>query len=175
MMRRISVVAACLLMLSISASGCGYTRQTVLPNDIQTVFVAPVQNKTKVREFYAYVPGLELDINQAIIRRLQRDGNLLVAAEDEADAVLNVNLLRFEQEGLRFTSLESVEEYRIFIVVELELKDKRTDQIIFREENFTGDSEYYVSDVRSINREEAARTAVERLARNIVDRIVEDW
>jgi len=128
-----------------------------------------------VHEVYAYVPGLEMDITNAIIRRLQVDGNLEVVERDEADAVLEADLLRFEQEGLRFTSLESVEEYRVFIVLDLRLVDAETEEVIWREENFSGDSEYFVSDVRSINREKGARDAVERLARNVVDRITEDW
>ena len=42
-------------------------------------------------------------------------------------------------------------------------------------EVFSGDAEYFVSDVRSVGREDASLRAVDRLARNIVDRIVEDW
>jgi len=171
--KQISVTA--LLMGALFLPGCGYTSHTVLPRDIRTIYVDTVKNRIPVDQIYAYVPGLEMDITQAVIRRFQTDGNLRIVPEDEADAVLTIDWIGFEQEGLRFTSLESVEEYRLFILLDLKLIDARTQDVIFREPNFSGDSEYFVSDVRTINREEAARKAVDRLARNVVDRVVEDW
>ncbi|MBU3759147.1 MAG: hypothetical protein FGM27_04380 [Candidatus Omnitrophica bacterium] len=159
-----------------AVSGCGYTQKTVLPENIKTVYVDTVKNKIAVTETYAYVPGLEIDITNAVIRRLHKDGNLKVVGEREgADAVLEMDLVSFEQEGLRFSSLESVEEYRMFIVLSMRLIHGATQNVLWEEPNFSGDSEYYVSDVRSLNREEASRRAIDRLARNVVDRIVEDW
>ena len=163
-------------LLSIFLShGCGYTQKTVLPDNIQSIYVDTVKNKIPVDHVYTYQPGLEMDITNAVIRRLHRDGNLKVVKKEEADVILETDLVGFEQEGLRFTTLESVAEYKLFIVIALRLKDRKTGQIIWEEPNFTGDTEYFVSQVRSLAREEASRRAVDRLARNVVDRIVEDW
>ncbi len=156
-------------------AGCGYTRKTVLPENIHTIHVDTAINKIPVDQVYAYQPGLEINITNAIIRRLHRDGNLLVVSREKADAVLETKFIGFQQEGVRFTSLESVEEYRLFIVLDLVLKNPKTNAEIWHEPNFTGDAEYIVSPVRSLARQEAAQRAVERLARNVVDRIVEDW
>ncbi len=163
------------LLTILSLSGCGYTQKTVLPQDIKTIYVRTVINKVPLEEVFAYHPGLEMAITKAVIRRFNKDGNLRVVPEDEADAVLEADLIRFEQEGLRFTSLEQVEEFRLFIVLSLRLKNARTKEIIWEEPNFSGDAEYFVSDVRSIGREEAVNRVLERLARNVVDRVVEDW
>ena len=161
---------------TLALAGCGYTQKTVLPNDIKTIYVDTVKNKIPIEKVYAYVPGLEIDITNAIIRRLHKDGNLkVVGSREEADAILETDLTAFEQEGLRFTSLESVEEYRMYLVVALKLIDGKTQNILWEEPNLSGDSEYYVSDVRPIAREEASRKTIDRLARNVVDRIVEDW
>lgn len=159
----------------ISLSGCSYTRQTVLPRNIKTVYVETVKNKLEVEEIYAYQQGLEMDITNAVIRRLQQDGTVKVAKKENADAILKTNLLAFEQEGLRFDQLEEVKEYRVFIVVSMTFEDAKTGDIIWSEPNFTGDNEYYVTDVTSIGEQKAAMDAVDRLAYNIVDRIVEDW
>lgn len=155
--------------------GCGYTRTQQLPRNIKTIYVETVRNQIPVENVYAYVPGLEMDITNALIQRFQRDGNLRVVPKEEADALLQTILIGLEQEGLRFTSLESVEEFRMFIVVAVRLVDNRTGEVIWEEPNVTGDAEYFVSDVRSLAREEAAQRAVKRLAKNVVDRIVEDW
>ena len=156
-------------------SGCGYTQKAVLPENVKTIHVDTVKNAIPIERLFGYVPGLEITITNAIIKRLNRDGNLQVVPKDQADAVLESELVSFDQEGLRFNNLESVEEYRLYLVLAMRLRNVKTGQIIWEEPNFSGDAEYFVSGVRSIAREEAAQQAVERLARNVVDRVVEDW
>ena len=167
--------AFCLALL-VAFSGCGYTRKTTLPQNIQSIYVRTVLNKIPVEEISTYQPGLEMAITKAVIRRLNKDGNLkVVASENEADVVLQSDLVRFQQEGLRFNNLERVEEYRLYLVLSLKLVSTKTKELLWEEPNFSGDSEYFVSDVRSVGREEGVQRAVDRLARNVVDRIVEDW
>ncbi len=163
------------LAAALFLSGCGYTREATLPEGVKTIHVQTVRNKIPIGEIYAYHPGLEMLITNAVVKRLNRDGNLKVVPPEEADVILETDLLSFDQGGLRFTSLESVEEYRLYIAVRLRLRDAKTKQVYWEEPNLSGDAEYFVSDVRSLARDEAAQRAVERLARNIVDRIVEDW
>lgn len=172
-----TIVRGIVLSLFLAAvSGCGYTQKAALPQDIKTIYVKTVVNKIPPREIYVYQPGLEMAITKAIVRRLNKDGNLkVVSSPDKADAVLDSKMVRFQQEGLRFTSLEQVQEFRMFIVMELKLSNPKTQEVIWEEPNFSGDAEYFVSDVRSLGREEASQRAVDRLAKNIVDRIVEDW
>ena len=66
-------------------------------------------------------------------------------------------------------------QYRVFIVVKLRLVDAKTGNLIWEEPNFTGDNEFYVTNVTSIGQQKAALDAVDSLAHNIVARIVEDW
>ncbi len=163
------------LIFCLSISGCGYTNKTVLPNNTQSIYVMTVRNEIPIQHVYAYEPGLEMTITNAIIRRFQQDGNLKVVKQEDADAILDAKLVAFEQEGVRFSNLESVEEYRLFVVLSMKLLDAKTNQVIWEEPRFSGDEEYFVSDVRSLNRGDAALVAIDRLARNVVDRVVEDW
>lgn len=162
-------------LVLLNITGCGYTTKTILPKNIKTIYVETVKNKIPIREMYAYQPGLEMNITNAVIRRFQIDGNLEIVAEDEADAILKTDLIAYEQEGVRFNLLEDVEEYRLYIVVAFKLVDAKTGDLILKEDNFSGDEDYFVSDIRSIAREAASIGAVNSLAINIVDRIVEDW
>lgn len=163
------------LVVAIALSGCGYTRQTVLPRNIKTIYVETVKNKLDMEKVYAYQQGLEMDITNAVIRRFQIDGTVKVAKQDTADAILKTDLLAYEQEGLRYDQLEEVKEYRLFIVVKLKLVDAKTGDLIWEEPNFTGDNEYYVSEITSLSEQKAARDVVEKLAANVVDRVVQDW
>ncbi len=170
--------AAWFLFLAIfvlNAAGCGYTRQATTPEGIKTIYVQTVQNKIPVNQIYAYHPGLEMLISNALVKRFKQDGNVEVVSKEEADAVLETDLVGFQQDGLRFNSLETVEEYRLLMKVDVRLINPKTGKTILEEKEFSGDAEYFVSEVRSLGREEASQRAAERLARNVVDRIVEDW
>ena len=164
-----------LLTFILFLPACGYTRKTTLPREIKTIHVDTLQNKMSLAHIYAYEPGLEIKITNAIIRRLHRDGNLKVVPRAKSDVILEGDLTGLEQEGLRFTGLERIEEYRLYVVVVLRLKDAKTNQILWEEPNFSGDASYFVTGPRAVSRAEAVEQAIERLARNIVDRLVEDW
>ena len=154
---------------------CGYTQKTVLPKGIQTIYVETFGNKIPLDTVYAYEPGLEIKITNAMIRRLHRDGNLRVVSREKADAILDGDLIGFDQEGLRFTGLERIEEYRLYVVVALQLRHAKTAEILWEEPNFSGDTTFFVTGPRAVSRTKAAEKAIDRLARNVVDRIVEDW
>jgi outer membrane lipopolysaccharide assembly protein LptE/RlpB len=174
-MKNMRWVAVWGLVLAVALSGCSYTRKTVLPRNIKTIYVETVKNKLDADKIYAYQQGLEMDITNAVIRRLQQDGTVKVVKKESADAILKTDLLQFEQEGLRFNQLEGVQEYRLFVVVKLRLVDAKTGDLIWEEPSFTGDNEYYVTNETSIGDQKASVDVVNRLAFNIVDRIVEDW
>jgi len=159
----------------IGGMGCGYTQKMTLPSGIKTIHVDTFQNKVSLGRLFAYEPGLEIKITNAIIRRLQQDGNLKVVDRESADAVLEGDLIAFDQEGLRFTGLERIAEYRLYVVVALRLKNAKTGATFWEEPNFSGDASYFVTGPRAASRGLAADQAIDRLAHNAVDRIVEDW
>lgn len=163
------------LALIFILSSCGYTNKTKLPHDIKSIYVETALNKIAIEQMYSYQPGLEMDITNAVIRRFQVDGNLKLAKADQADAVLSIDLKSYEQEGVRFNPLESVSEYRLFIVLGLVLKHRETGEVIWKEENFSGNNEYFVTQIRSQGQKAATEKAIEDVARKVVDRVVEDW
>jgi hypothetical protein len=174
-MKNMRWVGAWGLVAVLAFSGCGYTRHTVLPRNMKTIYVETVKNKLDPESIYAYQPGLEMDITNAVIQRLQTDGTLKVVEQKKADTILKTDLLSLEQEGLRFTSLEGVSQYRLFMMVRLKLVDAKTGDLIWEEPNFSGSTEYYVTTATSIGEQKASVDAVRNLAYNIADRIVEDW
>jgi uncharacterized lipoprotein YehR (DUF1307 family) len=175
MMKNFQKLSVFILVAAMALSGCGYTRKTVLPRNVKTIYVETVKNKLDPEKIYAYQPGIEMDITNAVIQRLQQDGTLKVVEQKKADAILKTNLMSLDQEGLRFTSLEGVSQYRLFIVVALKLVDAKTGDLLWEEPNFSGETEYYVTTVTSIGEQKAAVDAVRRIAYNIADRITEDW
>lgn len=171
--RFLSLAAVGLFLTGLTA--CGYTTKIVLPTGIHTIYIETFRNKIPLGRLYAYEPGLEIKITNSVIRRLEVDGNLKVLPREKADAVLEGDLIGFDQEGLRFSGLERIEEFRLYVVVALRLRNLKTGQILWEEPDFSGDTSYFVQGGRAISRSQAADKAIERLARNVVDRIVEDW
>ena len=156
-------------------SGCGYTQHAHLPNDIKTIAIPTFKNEIPPKEQFAYRPGLEIELTNAIRDRFIFDGNLKVVDETKADAILQGAVISYEQEGLRFDHLESVQEYRLFLVIRFKLIDQRTKKVLIEEPNFSGRSEFFVSRSPTSTRKASANSATFDLARSLVDRIVEEW
>ena len=164
------IVLACLAL-----SSCGYTQRIVLPGGIKTVTVPTFKNAIPAEEIYSYRAGLETELTTAIIRRFNQDGNLKVVKEEKADAKLEGAIIAYQQEALRFTSLDRPQELRLHLVVDLKLINLKTGQVIWHEPNFSGSTLFEPNDEQGIRRISAATDAVTVLAKNIVDRVVEDW
>ena len=156
-------------------SGCGYTQEVKLPSGIKTIAIKTFKNEIPPQEQFAYRPGLEIELTNALIDSFIFDGNLKVVDESKADAVLEGSVISYEQEGLRFDRLESVEEYRLFLVVKFKIIDRRTHRVIINEPNFSGRAEFFVSRNPTSNRKIAANSATFDLAKSLVNRVVEEW
>lgn len=170
-----------ILLSTFVLSGCGYTTKSQLPENIQRVYIPPVVNgidlaseindKTPLR---IYRPGLEVDITNAIINRFIFDGNLKVTPLERSDAVLNAKLVDYRRDALRYSDGEDVQEYRISIIIEAELKERQTEKILWKQ-RVAGDTTYFLAGPRAIGEDAAASKAVEDVARRVVERTIEYW
>ncbi len=165
-----------ILLLAAGISGCGYTNKVVLPyTDAQTIAVPMFKNTIPPENILTYVAGLETHLTQAVLDDLVQDGNLKITDTDKADLILRGEIVGYEQEPFRFNHFEQVDEFRLFIVVKLFLEDRKTGQILWKEDNFSGDTQYFINGPRTIQEEQAAQKAILDLAGKIVNRVVEDW
>ncbi len=165
-----SLITGLLLM-----AGCGYTQRSVLPGGIRSIHVAVFKNAIPADRIYTYRPGLEMELTNAISRRFNFDGNLKVTSKDKADALLEGAIISYEQEPLRYTTADRPLENRLHLVADIKLVNLKTGQVMWHESNFSGSAIYEVNDEIGTRRVTAATDAVTELARNIVDRVVEDW
>lgn len=162
-------------LLVASFAGCGYTQKAKLPNNIKTLAVPTFLNEIPARKIYTYEPGLETKITNAVRDRIIFDGNARLVNEDEADALIVGKLIRFDQEPLGFDNLERVDRFRLIVTTDLKLIDRRTQEVLIHEPNFTGDFIYQVAGRGAVSEQDASQQAITKLARDIVDRIVENW
>ena len=160
-------------------AGCSYTTSgSTLASHLKTIHVELFKNSINFEaegRRNIYLPLLEVDTRNAVIDRYLFDGNLRVAESDEADLILRGQLIRYYRSGLRFTDNDDVEEYRVHVVVSIELYDTRNDEVLWKESSFSGDAEYFLTGVNVSTEESAVVEAIEDLARRIVERTIEDW
>lgn len=167
---------ACLL------GGCGYTTGSLLPAHIKNIYVENFINKIPITEevsdrnrYKTYRPRLELDITEAVIDKYIFDGHLKISQKQDADVVLEAELLDFKREPTKYGDNDTIEQYRIAIIVNIKLKEAKTGKFLWQENSFAG-SDYYYTTGTQVKTEDAAVTdAIDDLARRVVERTIEVW
>ncbi|MFH1359771.1 MAG: LptE family protein [Candidatus Omnitrophota bacterium] len=160
-------------------AGCGYSTSSLLPSHLKTIYVAPFENAIPYgteRSRNLYYPLLEVEVTNKIIDRYLFDGNLRIAKEQNADLILKGKLLNYERQALRyFDDSQDVQEYRLNVIVSLELYDTVKEKVKWNESSFIGETTYFTSGSLAISEEAAVDKAVTDLARRVVERTIEDW
>ena len=164
--------------------GCGYTTGSLLPSELETIYVEPFRNKIPLTEelsseqyrYRTYRAQLEVDVTQAVIERFIIDGNLKVVKREDADLILNGNLIDFLRQPLRYgADNETVDEYRVSIICSLELMNTQKNELMWAESRVIGDSTYNVAGAFSGTEASSINAAVTDIARRIVNRTIEGW
>ena len=170
------------LLLCLVLASCGYTSKTLLPEHIKTVHVAKVNNLiditgdvTNRKSFKVYRPGVEVELRNAVIERFVFDGHLKIAPLERADSVLNMDLLDYRRDPLRYNSDESIQEFRISVSANAKLVDAKSGDVIWESGGFAGTSDYFLSGPRAQTEDQAVAAALEDLARHLVEDVLEIW
>lgn len=188
MIRGLSRGALCVL-LAVIAAGCGYTTQSSLSPEFQTIAVSPFYDKTP--EY-----GLQAPLTNAITRKFINDSRLQVVHPDNADLLLEGVILGYQLKGLTFDQDDQVTQYLMVITAGVRVTDQRKGEVLWEDRLMSGETSYYTraagqsSDrlrgnaevflptVRSFANDEenrAAAEALEQLASDIFYRTVEPW
>jgi hypothetical protein len=178
-------LVACSLLLaacSLQLAACGYTTRSMIADKFHTIYVAQFANKIDITKetdtahrYKVNRPALETDITKSVINGYLFDGNLRPVKEESADLVLRGELMEFRRDALRYTNDDEVEEYRLNLLVNISLWDKRENKLVWEENNFTGDTTYFTKGSSAKAEDTAINDAIKDLSRRIVERTVEQW
>jgi hypothetical protein len=184
--------AAIVVLLLIGAPvlcGCGYTNKSSLDAKYRTVAVAGFHNKS--REY-----DLEAPLTNAILRKFVNDGRLQIAKPDDADLLVEGQILDYKLKGLTYAGRDKPTQFLVVITASVRVTDTKTNEVLWQEKVLAGETTFYTraagttSDrmrgnaatflpaVRSFATEEenlAASEALEQLASDIFYRTVEPW
>lgn len=161
---------ACVLCLAaIGFEGCGYHvagRAARLPENWQTIAIpALANNTTRYR--------IEQRLTQAVIREfITRTKYRIVQDEGSADGVLRGDVVSIETSPVIFNSTTGeVTTMLVTVHAKVELEDKATHKMIYRNSDMVFRNEYQISsDVQSFFQEEGP--AIQRMARDFAAQLV---
>jgi hypothetical protein len=171
-----------LLSCCLWLSACGYTTHSMIKDKFRTIHIKPFVNGIDITKeadaatrYKVYKPMLETDITRSVTNKFLFDGNVRLVSEELADLILKGELVEFRRDPLRYTDNDEVEEYRVNLIVDLILWDRKENRLLWEEKNFTGDATYFVSGPQAKSEDAAINDAISDLSRRIVERVVEQW
>jgi outer membrane lipopolysaccharide assembly protein LptE/RlpB len=118
-------------------TACGYSFRGNLPSHIKTVAVPIFKNQSDV-------PGLENAITSAVISAFSSGGRLRVVPVDQADSVLEGEILSTQIDGAGFDRNQNVQAYHLTVVLNVTFRDVRQDKILWQENGLTQVSDFQV-------------------------------
>jgi outer membrane lipopolysaccharide assembly protein LptE/RlpB len=161
-MRRLGALG---LVVALAAGGCGYSLRASLPANIKTVHIPTLENRTQE-------PGIEDFVTQALTQALVTSGMARIASNaTEADGVLEGSIVEYSLTSLAFDRTANVTRYRLQIALSLALRDRRKNEVIWKQERIEERSDFPVSGqvTQTISREQdAVRRAAVDVSRAIV-------
>lgn len=177
-----SFLGIILLSIIVVSSGCGYTTTSLLPPELNSIHVDnftnkinPAQEISDKRPSYNYWPDLENEITRAVIDGFIFDRHLDIKSPKDATLLLKGELISFRQFPLSYDGSNNVEEFRVEILMDLELYNELTGKLMWREDSFMGWASYNISGPDATTEGEGVKKAVQDISQRVVERVVENW
>jgi hypothetical protein len=125
--------------------------------------------------YVGYRSGMELEITRLIIDRFLYDGQLKIQTKPKADLLLEGSLLNFIKEAIRYDTGDNVIEYRLKVIIDFKITNRKTKKVLVDYKHFTGETTYRTTGDYAISEQQAIRNATEDLALRVVNVVVESW
>ena len=154
-----------ILALVVLAGGCGYSLRPSLPGNIKTVHIPTLQNRTQE-------PGIEDFITQALTSAVVTSGVARIAQDaEQADAILDGAIVEYVLTSLAFDRTANVTQYRLQISLALSLKDRRSGDVVWKQDKIGDRADFPVAGQVSVTiarEQDAVKRAAVDISRAIV-------
>ncbi len=147
-------------------SGCGYhlvgTGNT-LPPHLKTIFIPVFENSSSQ-------PEIHRELTSAIVQSFITDGRLKVAKKNNADMVVNGNLIYYDTRAASFSSQDLASDIIIELQVDVEVTDQVKNKLFMKKILKTQWD--YKSTSEIANSESARQEALEEAYKDLGNRLV---
>lgn len=161
--------ALSLVLLAVALAGCGYSFRGNLPDHIKTVAVPVFTNKTSE-------PAVESLLTSAVVQAFASNGRLRVVKPEDADAILDGEVVGYSVQSIAFDNQANVRQYRLQVTMNLKFRDVRRNTVLFDQQGLREKADFQVLGAvsQTIGAEEGAvRTAATEIGRSIVSLTVD--
>jgi outer membrane lipopolysaccharide assembly protein LptE/RlpB len=156
--------ALALGLLAAAVAGCGYSFRGTLPEHIQTVAVPIFVNKTGE-------PKLGSVLTNGVVEAFSTNGRLRVVRREDADAVLEGEVIGYSVVPISYDSNANVRQYRLTVTMNLKLLDMKKSAVLFEEHSLSEKADFNVQNAVSQTiavEETTVRSAATEIGRAIV-------
>jgi outer membrane lipopolysaccharide assembly protein LptE/RlpB len=125
------------ILVTVLVAGCGYSFRGNVPDHIKTVAVPIFKNNTQAA-------GVENVITSAIVAAFSNSGRLKVVPADQADSILEGEIVGYSVQGTAFDRNATIQAYRLQVVLNVVFRDVRENSVLWREQGLTQASDFSV-------------------------------
>ena len=124
-----------------------------------------------------FKPRLQTPVTSALIKRLQADGALRVLNTQEADAILEGEIIAYNLQPLRYqrSNQAVTREYRLVLTANVTVRKRDSNEIILEAKKIDGETSFFILGDLTTSEHQALPLAADDLARNIVKLVGEGW
>jgi hypothetical protein len=127
-----------LILAAVVLAGCGYGTRGSLPDHIKTVEVPIFKNRT-------LQPGVDSAITSGVVNAFSSGGKVKVVPIDQADAILEGEVVAYSLDGISFDANAITRAYRLRLVLNVQFRDVRRSEMLWRQEGLQETSDFQVS------------------------------
>jgi outer membrane lipopolysaccharide assembly protein LptE/RlpB len=129
---------AALLALACALAGCGYSFHGTLPDHVKTIAVPIFINRTQQ-------PAVEGVITRAIVDAFATNGRLRVVRAEDADSILEGEVLQYTVGAIAVDPSLTVQQYRLAVTLNLKMRDVRLNKMLFEQPSFSEQADFLVA------------------------------
>lgn len=169
--RAIARALAIVALVTLAASGCGYSFSARTNPHIKTIAVPLFQNKTLEK-------GIEQRLADGIADAFLADKSLRVVEEKDADSVILGTIERYDRSPYSYDKNQSVQEYKVELTLHVAYEDRTKNKVVWEEAALRPWGTYSVSTTLAGGIEEeivAQDRAIEKAAQDILIKTVRGW
>lgn len=163
-MTRARLRGIAVLVLACTLTGCGYSFHGTLPDHVKTIAVPIFINRTQQ-------PAVEGVITRAIVDAFATNGRLRVVRLEDADSVLEGEVLQYTVGAIAVDPSLNVQQYRLGVTLNLRMRDVRLNTLLFEQSSFSEQADFLVagSVAQTLSIEASAlQQAATQIARSVV-------
>lgn len=150
-------------------SACGYTTQSIYPQNIQTVAVRPIGNDT----FYR---GVEFELREAVMKEIEFRTPYKVVTTNVADSELQINIVGLSQRVINHTEVAGLpQEMEVDLIIDFFWRDLTTGDTLRERTGLHRVGRYIPTRPVSENFAIGQSDVVESVAQAVVSTMREQW